>query len=178
MAGGTALLAGFGLTESMRQGLFVALALVALLLLAAFFVISRRWKITSALTAGLAHSIIRDGAKRVWTDQKIEELRALEDYVFDCLTRMYRGFEEQRQRIDAKNIYDVRYEELVANPVHEIGKMYAKLELGDFHSVEEKIATHAAEQKDYKPNKHHLDKEMKDKIHQRWKAYFDKYNYY
>jgi omega-hydroxy-beta-dihydromenaquinone-9 sulfotransferase len=104
--------------------------------------------------------------------------RGLEDYVFDCLTRMYRGFEEQRQRIDAKNIYDVRYEDLIANPVHEIGRMYAKLELGDFHVVEEKIANFVVEQKDYKPNKHHLDKELKDKIHQRWAAYFDRYNYY
>jgi omega-hydroxy-beta-dihydromenaquinone-9 sulfotransferase len=104
--------------------------------------------------------------------------RGLEEYVFDCLTRMYRGFEDQRQRLDPKAIYDVRYEELIANPIHEISKMYAQLDLGDFTPVEEKIASFVTEQKDYKPNKHRLDKELKDKIHQRWAAYFDRYGYY
>ena len=37
------------------------------------------------------------------------------------------GFEEQRKRIDPAAIYDVRYEDLVADPVSEIGKMYARL---------------------------------------------------
>jgi hypothetical protein len=83
MAGAIALLAGFGLTESMRQGLLIALALVALLLFGAFLIINRRWKITSWLIMMLAHLIIRGGMKRIWIDQKIEKLRSLEEYVFD-----------------------------------------------------------------------------------------------
>ena len=55
--------------------------------------------------------------------------KGLEEYVFGCLTRMYGGFEEQRKRIDPAAIYDVRYEDLVADPVREIGKMYARLGL-------------------------------------------------
>ena len=66
--------------------------------------------------------------------------KGMDEYVFDCLTRMYRGFEDQRQRLDPAAIYDVRYEDLVADPVGEVGKIYEQLELGDFGPVRDKIA--------------------------------------
>lgn len=83
MAGAIVLLAGFGLTESMRSGLWIALVAVVVLLLAAFLVINRRWKLGSTIAARLSRLIIRDQTKQLWINQKIEELRKLEDYVFD-----------------------------------------------------------------------------------------------
>jgi hypothetical protein len=103
--------------------------------------------------------------------------KGLEEYVFSCLTRMYGGFEEQRQRIDPAAIYDVRYEDLVANPVVEIGKMYARLGLGDFSPVHDKVAAFAAGQKEYKPNKHRIDDDLKRRIRERWATYFERYGY-
>ncbi|MBW8886108.1 MAG: sulfotransferase, partial [Planctomycetia bacterium] len=46
--------------------------------------------------------------------------KGLDDYVFNCLTRMYGGFEDQRKRIDPAAIYDVRYEDLTAHPMAEV----------------------------------------------------------
>jgi len=103
--------------------------------------------------------------------------RGLEDYVFECLTRMYRGFEDQRKRLDSAAIYDVRYEDLTANPVAEVGKMYQRLELGDYSAVHDRIAEFVEQQKDYKPNKHKMDDALKRRIRERWAAYFDKYGY-
>ncbi|HMC11425.1 MAG TPA: sulfotransferase, partial [Pirellulaceae bacterium] len=104
--------------------------------------------------------------------------KGLDEYVFNCLTRMYRGFEDQRQRLDPAAIYNVRYEDLIANPVAEVGKMYKQLELGPYEIVRDKMESFVSEQKDYKPNKHHLDKPLKEKIRQRWAAYFERYGYY
>src|SRR5262249_53970099 len=100
---------------------------------------------------------------RLW--QSLDEVQGLQiprgvgldADVCDCLRRMHRGFEAQRQRLPREAIYDVHYEDLVADPVTEIGKIYARLELGDYTQVHEKIAACVAEQKDYKPNKHHLE---------------------
>jgi omega-hydroxy-beta-dihydromenaquinone-9 sulfotransferase len=103
--------------------------------------------------------------------------RGMEDYVFDCLTRMYSGFEEQRTRLDQAAIYDVRYEDLTANPVAEVGKMYERLKLGDYGLVRERIAEFVEQQKDYKPNKHKMDDALKRRIRERWAAYFDRYGY-
>src|SRR5205823_14917792 len=104
--------------------------------------------------------------------------RGLEDYVFNCLTRMYRGFEDQRQRIDPAAIYEVRYEDLIANPAAEVKKMYERLELGPYEIVRQKIETFIEGQKDYKPNKHKVDDALKARIRERWKTYFDRYGYF
>jgi hypothetical protein len=103
--------------------------------------------------------------------------RGLDEYVFSCLTRMYAGFEEQRQRLDAGAIYDIHYEDLIADPVGQLAKIYRQLELGDFDSVRPKVAALVEEQKEYKPNKHKVHPELKEIIRQRWKAYFERYGY-
>ncbi|MEX2173302.1 MAG: sulfotransferase [Pirellulaceae bacterium] len=101
----------------------------------------------------------------------------LEEYVFDCLTRMYRGFEDQRQRLESTAVYDLRYEDLVADPVGEVGRIYETLGLDDFAAVRPQIAAFAGQQKDYKTNKHELDERLKAKIRARWAGYFERYGY-
>jgi omega-hydroxy-beta-dihydromenaquinone-9 sulfotransferase len=120
---------------------------------------------------------------RLW--QSLDEVQGLQmprgekldEYVFDCLTRMYRGFEDQRQRLVPGAIMDVRYEDLVADPVKKVGEIYQRLELGDYRPVREPIADFVAQQKDYKPNKHHMDDALKRRIRERWAAYFERYGY-
>jgi hypothetical protein len=120
---------------------------------------------------------------RLW--QSLDEVQGLQmprgvgmdEYVFDCLSRMYRGFEDQRQRLDSAGIYEIRYEDLVADPVGEVGKIYDRLGLGDYTLVREKIAAFAAEQKDYQPNKHRYDDALKARIRREWAAYFERYGY-
>jgi omega-hydroxy-beta-dihydromenaquinone-9 sulfotransferase len=120
---------------------------------------------------------------RLW--QSLDEVQGLQmpsgagldEYVFDCLTRMYRGFEDQRQRLDRASIIDVRYEDLVADPVRKVGEIYDKLQLGDFRMVRDRIADFVDQQKDYKTNKHHMDDALKRRIRERWSGYFERYGY-
>jgi hypothetical protein len=104
-----------------------------------------------------------------------EQLR--EEYVYDCLTRMYRGFENQRPEIDPQNICDLRYEDLVQNPVAEVRRVYQELGLDDFEALRPALEAYVSKQKEYQPNKHELDDEMKSEIRQRWGKYFEKYGY-
>ena len=101
---------------------------------------------------------------------KCPRAAGLDDYVFDCLTRMYRGFEDQRQRIDPATIYDVRYEDLIANPASEVKKMYREAGFGTVRDRPPKIEAFVEGQKDYKTNKHRVDEGPKARIRERWKA--------
>jgi hypothetical protein len=101
----------------------------------------------------------------------------MEEYVFDCLIRMDRGLAGQRQRLAPGAIYDLRYEDLVADPVGQVGRIYEALGLGDYGLVRERIAAFADEQKEYKVNRHELDEDLKARIRQRWAAYFERYGY-
>ncbi|MCI0666269.1 MAG: hypothetical protein L0220_34895, partial [Acidobacteria bacterium] len=49
--------------------------------------IGRRMNLGSNIAAILSQSVIREGPKRGWVDEKIGHLRRLEDYVFDFYAR-------------------------------------------------------------------------------------------
>ena len=92
MAGMVALLAGFGLNESMRTAALIALAVVVALVAAPVVTISRRWKIGSILLSALAGLLARDESRRGRIEAKIDRLRELEDYVFDFYAKRPRDF--------------------------------------------------------------------------------------
>ncbi len=92
MSGAVALLAGFGLNESMRSVALTALVVVFALVAASVVIISRRWKIGSRLLSALASFVARDEAKRSRIEAKIDHLRELEDYVFDFYAKRPRDF--------------------------------------------------------------------------------------
>jgi hypothetical protein len=92
MAGAVAMLASFGLNESIRTAACVTIAVVFALVAAPVVVISRRWKIGSDLLSGLTDFVVRDEAKRRRIGSKIDRLRELEDYVFDFYSKRPRDF--------------------------------------------------------------------------------------
>jgi hypothetical protein len=101
----------------------------------------------------------------------------LEEYVFDCFDRMYNGFHEQRERLGDEAIVDLRYEDLVADPVGELRSIYERLDLGDFSAVEPQLADYASSKRDYQTNRHRLDEATRAKIAERWSDYFERYGY-
>src|SRR5262249_3374955 len=92
MAGAVALLASFGLNESMRTAASVTLAVVFALVAAPVVTISRRWKGASRLLSALAGVVARDAPKRNRIESKLDRLRELEDYVFDFYAGRPRDF--------------------------------------------------------------------------------------
>lgn len=100
-----------------------------------------------------------------------------EEYVFQCLERMYGGLERQREKLAPGQLHDIRYEDLVRDPQGELAKIYQQLDLGDFETVRGKVTEYLAGQKDYRTNVHQLDPDLKARIRERWSAYFERYGY-
>lgn len=121
---------------------------------------------------------------RLW--QSLEQVQALQrsrseeqmaEYVTDCLKRMYSQFDQDRQSIATGRLVDVRYEDLVANPVETMRQLYQHLNLGDFEQVEPLLQARLAKHDDYRPNQHHIDRELELDILQRWPEYAQRYGY-
>jgi hypothetical protein len=108
---------------------------------------------------------------------QIPKEKDLDDYVLDCLERMYRGFEQQRPKIDPSRICDLRYEHLIQDPVGSLQKVYEQLHLGDFESVGARIGQSMENRKGHKINRHELPDEIRAEINGRWANYFEKYGY-
>ncbi len=99
-------------------------------------------------------------------------------YVVDCLTRMYRAFFRQRGQIDPSRIVDIRYEELVAEPVATLEHVYRSLRLSDFDSVRPVIEQWVAEEhRSYRTNRHRLSDTDEATIRSAWKDYFEAFGY-
>src|SRR4051794_25837920 len=64
----------------------------------------------------------------------------VEKHVLDQFVRMYESFEQDRELVPAGRLVDIRYEDLVADPVEEMREIYTKLALGDFGDVEPAIS--------------------------------------
>jgi len=101
----------------------------------------------------------------------------LDEFVLSAFERMYRGFEEQRREIPADRIYELRYEDLVRDPIGEIRKLYQALPLGDFEALRGPLEEYLARQKDYQTNVHELPEEIREAIGQRWAGYCQRYGY-
>jgi hypothetical protein len=101
----------------------------------------------------------------------------LDEYIYDCYERMYGGFFDQRKRVPADSVIDLKYEDLVQDPVGHVQALYERLSLGDFTPVREKLEQYVAGKKDYKTNRHELEPELKSTIRQRWAEYFARFGY-
>lgn len=101
----------------------------------------------------------------------------LDEYVFESFERMYRAFEAQRPTVDESRICDVRYEDLVQDPVGQLAMIYEKLDWGGFDDVRPRLAEFLARKKDYQTNHHRLSEETRTEIRRRWDEYFVRYGY-
>jgi hypothetical protein len=100
-----------------------------------------------------------------------------EEYVFNTFNRMYEVFEEDRKLVDPSRFCEVRYEELVRDPVGQMERVYRQLDLGDFEVVRPSIQQYADRTKDYKVNRYELDPALRDEITRRWSAFIQRYDY-
>ncbi len=101
----------------------------------------------------------------------------IENSVLNNFVRMYECFEQDRELIPPGRLVDIRYEDLVKNPVDKMRQVYQSLNLGDFGVVEPAILQHMMKTRDYKTNKYKLPPDVADRVRGRWAPYFQRYGY-
>lgn len=106
-----------------------------------------------------------------------EATARLREYVFRSLERMYARYEADRRLIAPQRLCEVRYEELVRDPVGEVRRVYEHLNLGGWDAVEPRIREYAAANQDYRRNKLSLDAPTRDEITRRWGFFCERYGY-
>jgi len=101
----------------------------------------------------------------------------LEEYVFACFEEMYAAFERDRRELPDNRLHEVRYEDLVADPVACLAEVYERLELDDFAKVRPALESHVAAMKQYRTNTYHHDAQVVAEIARRWRPFIDRYGY-
>ena len=101
----------------------------------------------------------------------------MENNVLENFVRMYECFEQDRELIPPGRLVDIRYEDLVAEPVGEMRRVYQSLNLGEFADVEPALMRQAMKTRDYKTNKYQLPPDVAERVRGRWAPYFQRYGY-
>jgi omega-hydroxy-beta-dihydromenaquinone-9 sulfotransferase len=127
--------------------------------------------------------VVIPSAIRTWarmTDAVSLQIRggySLEDHIFDMFELMYDRFERERALIPPSNVYELRYEDLVANPLPQLEAIYQRLNLGDFETARPAVTKYLEGVKGYRTNKYELEDRLAEKICQRCGDYLRRYGY-
>lgn len=117
--------------------------------------------------------------KRLSRDQglQVPKHEGLEEHVFDTFSRMYESFGRDRQLIPPARFCEVRYEDLVADPIEQMRRIYDRLELDEFDDVLPALTEYVAKQKDYKTNRYEISPQTQAEITRRWSRFIKEYGY-
>ena len=131
--------------------------------LAVFASTVRTWQILSD-TQGLQGA----GAADPWVKES----------VLATFKEMYRCYEEDRALVPAGNLYELRYEDLAADPMRALADIYRALDLGDVTHCEGPVARRVLESSNYKVRRYQLDPADAALVARRWADFIARYRYH
>ena len=101
----------------------------------------------------------------------------LEDYVFQTFTFMYDRLEEGRKLVDPSRFFELKYEDLVRDPVGQMRALYEGLQLGGFDNYLPHLEDYLARVAGYERNRYELTPELRAEIRRRWGPVIRRYGY-
>jgi LPS sulfotransferase NodH len=105
------------------------------------------------------------------TDEEVEQ-HVIDDYV-----SLMKAYFEQKDQIPDGQLVEIRYEDLVANPMNQIRQIYEKLGLPGLDAAEPAMQHHIDQQTDYKKNVYELDEEIIRRVDEHWDFAIKRWGY-
>lgn len=101
----------------------------------------------------------------------------LEEHVLATFSRMYERLEEGKKLLNPKQFFELRYEDLVKDPVGQLARVYDHFNLGGFNEYRPRLEAYLATIKGYETNKYQLTPAERAEIAARWRPFIEKYGY-
>ena len=92
----------------------------------------------------------------------------LENYVLECGRRLYDALDEGKREVPDGHFAELRYEDLIADPLAAIERLYCELDLGDFAAARPQIQSLADEMGNYRSRRHLPNEADCDLVAQHW----------
>ncbi|MBX3432207.1 MAG: sulfotransferase [Pirellulales bacterium] len=101
----------------------------------------------------------------------------LEDAMFRLFTRMHELEQRDRALIPAGQYVDLRYEDLVADPLAAVAGIYEQLGLDGFDRLRPELVAYFESAKGYRPNRHQLPPALAERIDRDCGDYAERFGY-
>ena len=108
---------------------------------------------------------------------QVDRGERLESYVLDTFDVMYNAFERDRAALPEGCLHELKYEDLVADPVGQLAAAYEALDLGGFESMRPALEPQAEAMQRYRRNRYVLDDHTRGLVAERWQPFFERYGY-
>ncbi len=108
---------------------------------------------------------------------QVSQFEQLEGFVLDNFVQLHRSFEQSRDQIRPDRICQVRYEDLIEDPVEGLRSIYTQLDLGEFDAVLPAIESHAAEMSKFEKNRFEPSAEETEKVDRHWSEFIERFGY-
>jgi omega-hydroxy-beta-dihydromenaquinone-9 sulfotransferase len=127
--------------------------------------------------------VVFPSTKRLWISLdevqglQVSKGESLDHYVFACFDEMYAAFERDRAAVGPDRLHEIRYEDLVADPVGALATAYERLGLGGFDAVRPALEDQARSMKRYRTNTYRHEPAVVAEVARRWRPFIDRYGY-
>jgi hypothetical protein len=102
----------------------------------------------------------------------------LEEHVFRTFTHLYQRLEEGKKRLAPGRFFEVKYEDLIRDPIGELRRLYDSLGLGGFAEALPRFEAYLAANAGYQTNRYRpLDPALEAEITRRWGDVIRRYGY-
>ncbi len=101
----------------------------------------------------------------------------LDDYVLDMFVRLTVRYEEDRQLIPKDRLVELRYEDMVKDPIAAMSDIYRRLDIGDFARAEGPMRAYLEAQAEHRISEYELPPELKRRVIERLGPYIDRFFY-
>jgi len=103
--------------------------------------------------------------------------QGLEEHVFTTFTSLYQKLEEGQTLVRPDRFHELRYEDLIHDPIGEMEKLYSQLGLENFDEYVPRLKEYLADNADYQTNHYELTPEQEAEIERRWGSVIRRYGY-
>jgi len=104
-------------------------------------------------------------------DELVEEL------ILSWYTKLFSLFERDRGLIPQGALHEMKFEDLEADPLGSLERLYGALGLRGFEQCRERFEAYLGSVKNYEKNVYQLDAADRAKVADRWRTTFEKYDY-
>jgi hypothetical protein len=102
----------------------------------------------------------------------------LDEYVFNTFNHLYQRLEEGKRLIPPGQLFELRYEDLIADPVGQMRRLYEHLGLGGFEQFLPRLLEYLDANAGYQTNRYpRLTPELRGEIERRWGDVIRRYGY-
>jgi omega-hydroxy-beta-dihydromenaquinone-9 sulfotransferase len=117
--------------------------------------------------------------KKLYRSQAMHtpNFKGLEEGVFETFNHFHRRVAATKGLVPAGHFAELKYEDLTKDPVGELRRLYARLDLGDFENLRPNLDRYLAENARYERNRWELTDAERAEIRGRWGDVIRAYGY-